>query len=56
MEDKKEPQKRKSLNESLAKLEESLFVAQQNGNTRQANAIRIMIKCLKNKKAFPKKG
>lgn len=37
----------KKLSESLAKLEQDLFEAEQKGNTRKAKALKLIIKRLK---------
>ena len=42
----------KSLNESLASLEEALFEAEKNSNKRKQDAIKAMIRCLKKKKTL----
>lgn len=39
--------KKKTLKESIARLEESLFEAEQNGNTRQAKVIKLILKRFK---------
>ncbi len=41
---------KKSTKESLAKLQEELFIAEQNGNKRKQDAIKSMIKRLKSLK------
>lgn len=46
--------KSKTLQESLASLEELLFEAESKGNKRKADRIKVMIRCLKNKKASKK--
>ncbi len=41
------PNRRKSLAESIATLEEQLFNAEQTGNTRQAKVIKLILKRFK---------
>ena len=48
----KRKQKNKKLSESIAKLEESLFVAIKNGNGKKEKSIRIILKRLRGGK-FP---
>ena len=43
-------QKKPKISESLAKLEEDLFQAKQQGNTRKIKAIESVIRAIKNKK------
>lgn len=43
-------QKKPKILESLAKLEEDLFQAKQQGNTRKIKAIESVIRAIKNKK------
>ncbi len=38
----------KSIKESIARVEEQLFKAEQDGNTRQARVLRLVLKRLKN--------
>lgn len=41
---------KKSLNESIASVEEQIFEAEQKGNTRKVKALKVILKRLKNLK------
>lgn len=43
-------QKKSKISDSIAKLEEALFQAKQQGNTRKVKSIEIIIRAIKNKK------